>query len=203
MTTITVDLRNLERAYQSHAKQVPFATSKALTQTGWDIRRDLIKRASGDLTFRKPVQQALGIGVNKATKANLTAEVGSHRGFLIHQVQDGTAEPVTGVTWNGRQYLLIPSEGSRKLSKAAKGRIQKAGGKSFVIQSRSGPVLARRLGPDTKGGSQSNIAIIGKLVPRAKYANDYGWQDQSEDTFMRRFGPNFEKAMDKAIATAK
>jgi hypothetical protein len=203
VTTITVDLRDLERAYRNHAKQIPFAASKALTDTAWDIRRDLITRASGDMTFRKPVQQALGIGVNKATKASLTAEVGSKRGFLVHQVQDGTAEPLTGVTWKGRQYLLIPNEGSRKLSKAAKTRIRKSGGATFVIQSRSGPILVRRLGPDTKGSALSNIAIIGKLVPRAKYANDYGWQEQSEETFERKFGPNFAKAMDKAIATAR
>lgn len=198
MPTIDLAIDRLPAAYRDHARQVPFATARALNDTAFKMKSDLEKRGADDLTFRRPVRQALGIGVEKATKATLTAQVGSTRGFLTHQVEDGTVTPVSGVVWKGRQYLLIPNAKTAALPSGARKRLRAGGGKVFVIQSRSGPILARRTGP-----RRDQIVLIGKLVPQANYANEFGWEDQSNDTVRIRFGAFWERAMDKAIASAR
>lgn len=197
MTTINIPLNKLASLYSKYAKQVPFAASRALNSTAFLMRSDIIDKAKASLRFRRDPRPALGIAVTKkAKKTDLTAIVGSPRGWLEHQVQDGVAKPKTGITFQGRKYLLVPDESRR----GANGKLKKAkGGVAFIIRAKSDNQLVLMV----RSGKRNNVRPIGILVPEAKYANDLPWTEQSKETFLKDFGRIFVEQMEKAIATAR
>lgn len=214
--TISVSLDDLPRYYANLGRHVPIAAAAALNSTAWQVKRNIETQAKGDLKFKRPAPVAMGIkppmkGTGTfATPTNLSSEIFTERRWMEHQVQGGTAEPLTGYKHNGRQYLLIPSPALKRMSATTRSKAFK-GKTPFVIQSARGLVLAVRMGDDGKKSKKnrtagttirkSNIRILGILVPKAAYADDIKWVEVSTTT-AKEFTPRFFKAMDRAAATS-
>lgn len=184
-------------------RQFPFAASRALNDTAYQMRKDLISGAEGDLDFRVSARRALGIGVDQSTKHNLHAVVSTSRPWLTHQVQKGVTRPVRGIKYAGRSYLLIPNPSTKRTRKKGFGRVRRfttgRGGRIFIINPRGGnPVLMLRYGDDA-----DEIQPLGVLVPEAQYADDYDWTGHSKDTINQVMGKNFKKNLAKAMASRR
>lgn len=192
---VHLNLRDYPGWLADKADQFPFAASQALNDTAFDLKRDLEGRGPRDLTFRKSPRQALGIGVTRSSKRDLVAYVDSERGWLTHQTQDGTLRPKRGFEYRGNKYLLIPRAGSRK---NRKGRIIgiTSRAKLFVVPSNGELVVLARM-------SRTRVLLVGLLVKEADYADDFGWEEQSEGTVNAKMTEHFSKRLSRALKSRR
>lgn len=122
MLTTSADLRKVQSYFGKVAKQIPFATSKALNDTAYAGQKAVVGEMKAK--FDRPTPYALrGIVVDKSTKQNLAAWV---------KVSDGSASK--GTPW---MDILAPHfvGGSRVKKKSEQGLVRKGqfqGGKGFL-----------------------------------------------------------------------
>lgn len=187
------------------ADQFPFAAANALNKTGEDLQKKLIDQGPRDLNFRVRHRPALGVSFPvsaRATKHNLEACVYSDRGWITHQVQDGTLTPKRGIRYKGKSYLFIPNpKVIRRRSKAHGGRRRirtGRGGKIFVLESRGQLILMLRFGPDA-----SDLQPLGVLEPKAAFADDYDWDGTSNDVIDSVMPDHFEYWLARALASRR
>lgn len=203
MPTLRINLRDYPGYLADKAKQFPFAASQALNDTAFHLKPDLEKQAQSDLDFRKAARPALGITVSqKASKRDLHAIVDTARGWVHHQVQDGTTRPKSGIKYKGKSYLLIPNpKVIRKRSKAHGGakRIRTGrGSKVFVLEAKGQLILMLRFGPDA-----SDLQPLGILEEKAAYADDFDWDGRSDKVINGFMLDRFEFRLSNAMASRR
>ena len=203
MPTIRMDLRRYPGYLVDKAKQFPFAASQALNDTAFRLKRELEHQATGDLNFRKAPRPALGIAVSqKASKTDLHAIVDSSRGWMTHQVQDGTTTPKRGIRYKGKSYLLIPNpKVIRNRSKASGGQRRfktGRGGKVFILKAKSQLIMMLRFGSD-----EGDITPLGILEPKAAYADDFDWDGRSDKVIEGYMLDRFEFRLGRAMASRR
>lgn len=118
MITIKVDTTGIDKLVkqlQAQARQIPFATAKALTYTARDARQDVMDRMPQIIDRPTPFTLR-GIGYKPANKANLTAEVfirDVQATYLAKLIKGGTETPkkralVEPATIRLNQYGNLP-----------------------------------------------------------------------------------------------
>ena len=186
-------LRDIER------KQLPFATSKALNDTAFDVRKQIVDR-----TFPRDFKQrnkrfiSAALRVSKSTKKKLIASVSDRLGreYLQRHTTGGIKRP------RGRNIAVpagvrIRSQGG--VTKANRPRQLLNKPKVFITKGRSGQkVIMRRR---TKKRTPAEVLYV--LEPTARIRKTFRFYEDAQRVVAARFGLNFAKAWRKALATAR
>ena len=220
-TNIKQVSRGLSRTQR---KQIPFATSRALNDTAWQLTQkgggnSVLGKKAAD-TFKKKsgapgatMHTRRGFKYTKSNKQNLTAYVfwDDARGhYMSFQVYGGTRHP-------NKRYLRVPTKKSNALLNAfgnfREDRVTK------ILQDKqkyfegkpkgfpnAGAGIWERYGRQTKRGSGQRIRMVASYEDKAQYKPLYpfaetvrGYVFGQENAFAR----NFRKRLKDALRTAR
>ena len=233
MFRINIDLKPLEASLTSlQQKQFPFAASKALNDTAWDVYWNL-RKAIPKIFDRPTPWTVKAMYVEKSTKKTLIAEVGykawASKGTAGAKVlsphilggsrpfkrsekllqQAGKIPPGT--------FLVRASQAPRdeygNVSKALISKMISGLQANLDTAQRSKGKKAKRFFIDRMHGGNGNLAIFQRLygdvvplfmvVKSVTYKPVYPIQKMVDEVVKQRFPGNFERAMDMAMRTAK
>lgn len=176
-------------------RQIPFATSQALNDTAFAVRKEIVERTYPDsFTVRNSRFASAMFRVGKASKRNLVATVSDvlGRDYMVNQAKGGIKRP------RGRN-IAIPS---REIKRTGTGKVPKAkqprnllNGKGYRTTLRSGqPVIAEKTGR----GSAKRQRILYLLEPTARIPKRFPFYERgrkvAKDTFPRAFDRRFAQA---------
>ena len=197
MISIKVDTRPFERALEGAAKQIPFATARALTLTAQAAQAELRNTLAEDLTIRND-WVSKGIRIVPARKSNLRAEVGSRDRFMALQAEGGWKEGKAGgavaVPVGARsspKSITRPSRWPGKIIAGAKGlKIQLHGGAQGVFQKRG-------------GGRKAMLALQYVLVKRVHVAPQWNFARRVDGAVAKAWPELARRAIAEAIDTSR
>ena len=218
--SIDQDLKGFERFTKNYRKQLPFASSVALNSTGFDIRQALNKGTLG--AFDKPTtftQKAFL--TTKSKKTNLVVHVfakdkeGSDAARYLRFGVQGGARPPKGFE---RYFSGLPNDGTtaryfmptRQTKRDGKGNITRATLKKLSTRVTTGtafigtPLNSTR--PPGLYVREKNNKLSAKFITTSSkptYTGRFNIEAIAGKVVQRRFNQHFDKAMSKAIATAK
>ncbi len=216
MIQFDVKVRGLKSAralFDGMAKQLPYATSVALNATAFDVRaeeKNEITRA-----FDNPVPFVRNSPrVEKSTKRALSAAVYIDERIqqaLVHQVEGGPRLPrdvarklrSMGIL-RGNEYTtynpeFTNSRGNLTLARWRKilAEVNQPGGKFFVDPKRKSIWIKRG-----RGGRQAR-PIVFITARRPTYRQRFDFYGTAQRTVSRVFDANFDRAMARAVRTAR
>ncbi len=181
----------------THGGQMAFAAASAITSTAYEVQTEVRRNMPQRFTLRRQwiVQ---GIRVDKATKQSLTATVYSRDKFMGLQEAGGVKSPL-------RNYIAVPTKAVRrtKTQLIAKSDLPAAlGDKVAVVEYNGDKYLA--LKKARKGANKGGqLRLLYLLVPRANLHQRLGLEKDGRRVARERFGPNFSRAIERAIRTAR
>ncbi len=206
---ITTNIREVLRQVENlSARQIPFATSLALTRTAQAIQADVRQDLSQRFVIRRD-WISRGIRIRPASKTNLRAEVGSVDPFMARQELGGVK------TAKGGGSVSIPlvqgqggPGGARKTittvtppSRWPKAMLSRPG--YFVGPTRSGKTgLWQRQGGRGKN-ARRRIRLMYVFQQGVRVKARWGFRGRAEAMVARRFPGEWAKAMAEAMATAR
>lgn len=216
--TIDQDLKRFDRFLNNNRKQLPFATSVALNNTGFDIRNAFNK---GTLSaFNKPTRfTQKAFLTTKSKKTNLVVHVfakdkeGSDAArYLRFGVKGGTRPAkgyerfFSGLPNDGTvDAYFIPSQikvdGFGNVTRANLKKVSAAvqNNKAFIGTPRNS---SRPAGIYERDGDRLITRFV-SVSSRPTYTGRFNLQVIGDKVINRRLNQHFNKAMQKAIATAK
>ena len=190
-TNIDQVIRTLDQRFR---KQIPFATSKALTATAKDVQRALTEEINQVFDRPTPFTQR-AIGMTASNKQTLTAKVfikDIQAAYLKLEVSGGTRLPA-------KRAIVIPVEVARnQYGNMTRGKLKQLLARKDVFSGtvRGIPGIWQR---NRKGGVKLLIAY----TPRAQYKRLYPFYEIAKREVERKLLPNFREAFAYAIATAR
>ena len=216
--TIDQDLKGFDRFLNNNRKQLPFATSVALNNTGFDIRQAFNK---GTLSaFNKPTRfTQKAFLTTKSKKTNLVVHVfakdkeGSDAArYLRFGVKGGTRPAkgyerfFSGLPNDGTvNAYFIPSQikvdGFGNVTRANLKKVSAAvqNNKAFIGTPRNS---SRPAGIYERDGDKLITRFV-SVSTRPTYTGRFNLQVIGDKVINRRLNQHFNKAMTKAIATAR
>tara|TARA_R100000781_G_scaffold68426_3_gene43083 strand:+ start:1146 stop:1811 length:666 start_codon:yes stop_codon:yes gene_type:complete len=216
--TVDQDLTGFDRFLKNNKKQLPFATSLALNDTGFDMRNAFNK---GTLSvFNQPTRfTQKAFLTTKSKKTNLVVHVfaknkdGSDAArYLRFGVQGGARPPkgfekyFSGLKNDGTlgSYFLpskAKTDGFGNVTRATLKRISNKvqNNKAFIGTPRNS---SRPAGIYERDGNKLITQFV-SVDQRPTYTGRFNLQTIGDKVINRRFNQHFNKAMTKAIATAK
>ena len=197
--------RWLQRAFKD---QLPYATSIALNDTAFQVRKELV-----DHTYKKafnmknPRFASFVTNVKKAKKNDLTASVGNLKSkvfdYLVLHSEGGIKKP------RGR-HLAIPSRdlkekypGKIPKSQRPKNIMKKKGGFTFKTKKQGIPIIAYRKVKRGKKGKSGDIEIKYILVEMGKIDKELMFYEDAKKVIDKNYTKNFIQAFTRAIRSAK
>ena len=193
MAVIEIPIERLGDLYEGMAKQIPFAVAGALNDTAFDARREIqTDILPTNLTLRNKFTQR-SIAVNKASKTNLVAEVGSLSWYVGRLVTGGNTRARRGIMHKGKRYLFIPV----RRTKGGKVPRSRGGGEPFVIEAGGGTLLL------VKRTSPKRLVTLGFLVDETTHDKEIPWEKDVEKVIREQFPRRFAQRMERAIKTAR
>ena len=202
-------------------KQLPFATSLALNDTGFDMRQAFNKGTLG--AFDKPTtftQKAFL--ATKSKKTNLVVHVfakdkeGSDAARYLRFGVQGGARPPKGFE---RYFSGLPNDGTieryfmptRQIKRDGKGNITRATLKKLSTRVTDGTAFIGTPRNSTRPPGlyvreKNNTKLLAKFITTSSkptYRGRFNMEAIAGKVVRRRFNQHFNKAMSKAIATAK
>lgn len=184
-------VREVERRF---ARQVPFATAKALTETAKDVQRAVVEQLPA--IFDRPTPFTMrGIGVSYATKATLTSRVfikDIQRGYLQLEVTGGTRTP-------SKRALVVPSG----VDLNAYGNMPRNKLKALLARKDVFSGKVRGVGGIWQRTADGRLKLLVAYEPKATYRQRFPFGPIARQTIERRLLPNFRAAMAAAIASAR
>ena len=218
--SIDQDLKRFDRFLNNNRKQLPFATSLALNDTGFDMRQAFNK---GTLSvFHKPTtftQKAFL--TTKSKKTNLIVHVfakdkeGSDAARYLRFGVQGGARPPKGFE---RYFAGLPNDKTidryfmptRQTKRDGKGNITRATLKKLSTRVTTGTAFIGTPRNSTRPPGlyvrEKNNKLLAKFITtnrKPTYTGRLNLQVIGDKVIRRRFNQHFDKAMSKAIATAK
>ena len=218
--SIDQDLKGFKRFTKNYRKQLPFASSVALNSTGFDIRQALNKGTLG--AFDKPTtftQKAFL--TTKSKKTNLVVHVfakdkeGSDAARYLRFGVQGGARPPKGFE---RYFSGLPNDGTtaryfmptRQTKRDGKGNITRATLKKLSTRVTTGTAFIGTPRNSTRPPGlyvrEKNNKLSAKFITTSSkptYTGRFNIEAIAGKVVQRRFNQHFDKAMSKAIATAK
>ena len=220
--SIDQDLKRFDRFLNNNRKQLPFATSLALNDTGFDMRQAFNK---GTLSvFNKPTSfTQKAFLTTKSKKTNLIVHVfakdkdGSDAARYLRFGVQGGARPPKGFE---RYFAGLPNDGSiegntyfmptRQTKRDGKGNITRSTLKKLSARVSSGTAFIGT----PKGGNrppgiyvrEKKSVLLAKFITTTRkptYTGRFNIETIAEKVIKRRFNEHFSKAMKKAIETRK
>ena len=218
--SIDQDLKGFERFLNNNRKQLPFATSLALNDTGFNIRQALNKGTLG--AFDKPTtftQKAFL--TTKSKKTNLIVHVfakdkeGSDAARYLRFGIQGGARPPKGFE---RYFSGLPNDGTtaryfmptKQIKRDGKGNITRPTLKKLSTKVTTGTAFIGTPRNSTRPPGlyvrEKNNKLLAKFITtnsKPTYTGRFNIEAIAGKVVQRRFNQHFNKAMSKAIATAK
>tara|TARA_B100000123_G_scaffold14423_1_gene10698 strand:+ start:1246 stop:1911 length:666 start_codon:yes stop_codon:yes gene_type:complete len=216
--TIDQDLKGFDRFLNNNRKQLPFATSVALNNTGFDMRNAFNK---GTLSaFNKPTRfTQKAFLTTKSKKTNLIVHVfakdkegGDAARYLRFGVKGG-ARPAKGYE---RFFSGLPNDGTvnayfipSQIKVDGFGNVTRANLKkvSAAVQNNKAFIGTPRNSSRPPGiYERDGNKLITRFVSvstRPTYTGRFNLQVIGDKVINRRLNQHFNKAMSKAIATAR
>ena len=216
--SIDQDLKRFDRFLNNNRKQLPFATSLALNNTGFDMRNAFNK---GTLSaFNKPTRfTQKAFLTTKSKKTNLIVHVfakdkegGDAARYLRFGVKGG-ARPAKGYE---RFFSGLPNDGTvnayfipSQIKVDGFGNVTRANLKkvSAAVQNNKAFIGTPRNSSRPPGiYERDGNKLITRFVSvstKPTYTGRFNLQVIGDKVINRRFNQHFNKAMSKAIATAK
>lgn len=180
----------------TEAQQLRFAAAKALTQTAYEVQKEVRGNMPSRFTLRRQwVVQ--GIRVTAATKADLTATVYSRDKFMGLQEAGGVKSPL-------RHYIAVPTSAVRRTKSDV---IKKAdrpaalGDKASIVEVKGNKFLA--LKKARKGAAKNQLRLLYLLVPRANMKPRLGLSKDGQRIARGRFVENLRRALADAVRSAR
>lgn len=184
-------------------RQIPFATSLALNDTIFQVRKRIVER-TWRRSFKVRNRRFPGalFRVKKATKRNLTATLYDRlgRASLDLHIDGGTKRP------KGR-HLAIPTG---NVKRTATGKIGKAKRPSALLKK---PRTFKLNWNDNTGMPAGIYQRVGKkrlpikmlfrLKPSARIKKSFPFYEDAQDTTRRAFDHNFARGLRRALRTAR
>jgi len=181
-------------------RQIPFATSLALNDAAFAVRKEIVERTYPDsFTVRNKRFAGAMFRVGKASKRNLTATVSDvlGRDYMTMQAEGGIKRP------RGRN-IAIPS---RQIKRTATGKVPMAkqprnvlGGKGYRTTLRSGqPVIAENVGR----GAAKRQRVLYLLEPTARIPKRFPFYERGRKVAQTSFARAFNKRFAQARRTAR
>ena len=222
--TIDQDLKGFDRFLKNNKKQLPFASSVALNSTGFDIRQALNKGTLG--AFDKPTKfTQKAFLTTKSKKTNLVVHVfavdkaGKDRArYLRFGVQGGQRPPkgferyFAGLPNDGTipansffmPTSLVKTDASGNITRATLKRItsginSNARGGFFI----GTPANSNKPPGVYKRSREQLQTYFVATTNKPNYTGRFNIDAIAGKVVQRRFDQHFNKAMSKAIATAK
>jgi hypothetical protein len=175
-------------------KQIPYAISLAINGTAFDVRDALVKHTKAHFRNRRAwyrPKSPVGIHVQKShKKKRLVATVSTAWAPAQKHEEGGVRRPHRG------KNLLIPTDRVPKSRRGAGG----AGG--YLAQNK---IFSTPRGIFRRVGGKRNAAVqlLYWKVHRAAIKPRYGWGEVAVHTVTRRINPQFQRALAKALRTAR
>ena len=222
--TIDQDLKRFDRFLNNNRKQLPFATSVALNNTGFDVRQSLNKGTLG--AFDKPTKfTQKAFLTTKSKKTNLVVNVfaidkaGKDRARYLRFGVQGGQRPPKGFE---RYFAGLPNDGTipansffmpTSLVKTdASGNITRATLKRITSGINSSPRGGFFIGTPANSNKPAGVyrrsreqlhTYFVATTSKPNYTGRFNIEAIAGKVVQRRFNEHFKKAMTKAIATAK
>jgi len=218
--SIDQDLKGFERFTKNYRKQLPFASSVALNSTGFDIRQALNKGTLG--AFDKPTNfTQKAFLTTKSKKTNLVVHVfakdkeGSDAARYLRFGVQGGARPPKGFE---RYFSGLPNDGTieryfmptRQIKRDGKGNITRATLKKLSTRVTTDTAFIGTPRNSTRPPGlyvrEKNNKLLAKFITTSSkptYTGRFNIEAIAGKVVQRRFNQHFDKAMSKAIATAK
>lgn len=179
-------------------RQIQFAAATALTAAAKEGQRAALRAVEDTFTTRgdwyKP-ENRFGVRVTPATKASLVSAVRTAADWLAKHETGGTKTPTRGV------HIAIPTSKVRANKKQRISRALRPANirDGFIVTRRDGEIwLYRR-------AARSGYPIVPmyRLVKRARIEKQSTIIEPAERAIDRHLVPDFHRALERAIATAK
>lgn len=181
-------------------RQIPFATSLALNDAAFAVRKEIVERTFPDsFTMRNKRFPGAMFRVGKASKRNLVATVSDvlGRDYMTRQAEGGTKLP------RGK-HIAIPS---RQIKRTGTGKVPAAkqprnvlSGKGYRTQLRSGqPVIAENVGR----GAAKRQRVLYLLEQRAHIPKRFPFYERGRKVAQSSFARAFNKRFAQAKRTAR
>lgn len=177
-------------------KQLPFATSLAINNVAFDVRRETQGKLPSWLKITKTQFFTSSVVVEKATKANPVARVGFlERVQLIDMMEDipQTRKPV-------RQMIAVPYSAKR----SKKGSITKANRPRALVE--SGKAFQKTIGgvPGVWQYVNRKLALLWAYEKETKYQKKFTkFRDTAYSVIEQKMAKAMEDALVRAVQTAK
>lgn len=176
------------------ARQVPFATARALTDTAKDVQRAVTDELPKVFDRPTPFTQR-GVGMAWATKSSLTSRVflkDVQRDYLKVQVAGGTRTP------KGKALVIPSGVGLNAYGNIPRGRIKTLLARKDVFSGRVRGVAG--IWQRMAGGG---LKLLVAYEPKATYRQRFPFGVIARQTIQRRLLPNLRAALAAAIASAR
>jgi hypothetical protein len=160
---IVADVINRLPSVSTVMKQITYGTAVGLTKTAKDAQNAVQKSLHETFIIRNkwPEVGPLSIKITPATKVSLESAVKTAASFLKPHEEGSDKTP------HGGKNIAVPTDQVRRNKRLIIPRGQRPkglGGKAFVLQTKSGPVLAQRI----TRGKRKGLVILYGLEPRVK-----------------------------------
>lgn len=180
-------------------KQLPFATSKALNDTIFDVRRHIVGPVWSRAFEAKNARFASAtFRVAKSTKRKLVASLfdALNRANLALHETGGVKRPFRG------QHLAVPVG----VKRTASGKISK-GRRPAALRGKGG-VFKTRLSTGNEGlverrGKKGKLSVLYTLPRAARIKAKFPFEREAHAMAARRFTRRFKVSLERALRTAR
>lgn len=198
---VTSNVGPLAKALDAFGKkQIPFATSMALNDAAFAVRKEIVERTfPASFTVRNRRFPSAMFRVGKASKRNLVATVSDvlGRDYMVNQAEGGIKLP------RGRN-IAIPS---RQIKRTTTGKVPKSrqprnvlGAKGYKTKLSSGqPVIAENVGR----GAAKRQRVLYILEQRARIPKRFPFYERGRAVAQNSFARAFDKRFRQARLTAQ
>lgn len=208
MIDITVDYKDAVRFLTDFGeKQIPFAEAKAVNATGLDVQKAERAQIHSVFQLRRPEWADRSVKITHFAKKSepwLTIGIhppgGDQRADILAKFETDTWK--TSIT-GGRVAIPVNAKRNKAdiVPRGQRPRAIIAAGKAFILKSKNPNVqlIVRQVGR----GKRRILETLYLLVQRVPLTPDLHFRDVAERTVNERWVPNFLKAFDDALRTAK
>jgi len=211
---LKTNLSDITRRIKSYREQIPQATSATLTQTAFDIRKEIVQNTWPKSVFvRNQRFMNAALRVEVANKRRLTSAVydSLKKDYLARLDSAGTKVPFGNhLAIAGREVKDFIRTGSGQVKKAYKPRTLldkkrffKATlktGADAIIERPAGKEQGKRKATRLKRGP---LKVWYLLEPKANIAKKFPFYQTANEVIKRRLEPNFRNAFRRAVMTRR